>query len=95
MRLSDLAGMDLLKDWHETPERGESFDQTLRRVGQMEHLYRVIREQMPCTADREQYVLMVLFADATSAAAEQLRRRADEFKDQLLAKGIHADDLPF
>lgn len=95
MRLSDLAGMDLLPDWHDSPIRDESFKNTLQRISAIHELWSRIVGSLPCNSAREQYVLMVLFADACSAAAAQLRRAAEAYKDQELSRQAHFDDVPF
>lgn len=94
MRLSDLAGMDILPDANDIDTEFENFDTTLKRLANAHTLYASIVSQLPCTAKREKFVIMKLFASLIGTAHRMLSKTADDYAE---AEAVHdkSQDIPW
>lgn len=95
MKIVDLAGMEFLKSWHESPGGFEGFEQTLKRLTDISMAWELLGRKLPCNGDREKYLLMLLLADAVIAVGEQLRRSCENFKENCTKSDGSASDIPF
>lgn len=94
MRLSDLAGMDIIPDANDLDREFENFDTTLKRLAKAHELYDTMVRALPCTAKREKFVIMKLFASLISTAAAMLNKTAADYAE---AEAVtdHKADIPW
>lgn len=94
MKLSDLAGVDLLPSGTDIDARSESFRNTFSRLVKLARLADELDNQWPCTLKAEKYVLLKLFAALVKAAANSMEKEAEQYKDNNI-KPVDGGDIPF